>query len=297
MQEEEKWSQGSKSTKSKEDKEARRLAELARKAENARMLEEEEKSAPKVAKAAPKAGGKKKKEDVKPAGPGALAAGGLKGLSIPPMSFMDIADRWNITTDAPKSPTSPTDKSANDDVEKVTESFSATGLDDAIDLMELVNAKSDKAAVGTAASGLERHPERRFKVPMMRPGPPGPLGERWPLRLELTQPGINNTTIASSTDIVYYEVITPKWSPNMTRVSKRDNESRKLELVAELETSGYQSLFRVAEKMSGVVGSDMDGKGMGKEGKGKGKGDGSGCGKFMSASEWMKRSAKSDDEV
>lgn len=30
--------------------------------------------------------------------------------------------------------------------------------------MELVNAKGDRAAVGTAASGLERHPERRFKV-------------------------------------------------------------------------------------------------------------------------------------
>lgn len=82
---------------------------------------------------------------------------------------------------------------------------------------------------------------------MMRPGPPGPLGERWPLRLELTQPEINNTTIASSTDIVYFEVITPKWTPTMTRVNKRNPETRKLEMVAELETKGYQSFFRFTD--------------------------------------------------
>lgn len=64
----------------------------------------------------------------------------------------------------------------------------------------------------------------------------------------------------------------------MTRVSKRDNESRKLELVAELETSGYQSLFRVAERMSGAVGEKR-------------------CGKYVSTSEWMKRSIKSNHEV
>jgi hypothetical protein len=84
-------------------------------------------------------------------------------------------------------------------------------------------------------------------MPMMRPGPPGPLGERWPLRLEFTQPDINNTTIASSTDIIYYEVITPKWSPKMTRINRRDTETRRLEMVAELETRGYQSLYRLRD--------------------------------------------------
>ena len=82
-------------------------------------------------------------------------------------------------------------------------------------------------------------------MPMMRPGPPGPLGERWPLRLEFTQPEYNNTTIASSTDIIYFEVITPKLTPNMTRISKRDPETRKLKMIAELETSGYQTTFRI----------------------------------------------------
>ncbi|KZP16344.1 DUF1014-domain-containing protein [Athelia psychrophila] len=47
--------------------------------------------------------------------------------------------------------------------EKEIESYSATGLDNAIDLMEVVTAKTDKASVGQAAAGIEKHPERRFK--------------------------------------------------------------------------------------------------------------------------------------
>lgn len=44
-------------------------------------------------------------------------------------------------------------------MDAVIESFSASNIDDALDLMEVVTAKTDKASVGTAASGLERHPE------------------------------------------------------------------------------------------------------------------------------------------
>jgi hypothetical protein len=47
--------------------------------------------------------------------------------------------------------------------DEVAEKFAATGIDDALDLLESLNAKTDKAALGTAASGIERHPERRFK--------------------------------------------------------------------------------------------------------------------------------------
>jgi hypothetical protein len=48
---------------------------------------------------------------------------------------------------------------AGGDMDAVIESFSASNIDDALDLMEVVTAKTDKASVGTAASGLERHPE------------------------------------------------------------------------------------------------------------------------------------------
>jgi hypothetical protein len=97
---------------------------LARKAEAARLLAEEEATLPSK-KAAPKAG---KKKDTKPAGPGAIAAA-----------------------------------QKNDDKEEVEEvpSYSATGLDNAIDLLEVVTAKMDKASIGQQAAGIEKHPEAR----------------------------------------------------------------------------------------------------------------------------------------
>ncbi|KAI0034980.1 hypothetical protein K488DRAFT_44257, partial [Vararia minispora EC-137] len=42
--------------------------------------------------------------------------------------------------------------------------YAATGIDNALDLLEVVTAKMDKASVGTQAAGIERHPERRFKA-------------------------------------------------------------------------------------------------------------------------------------
>jgi len=133
-QEVDKWADGSKGGKgSKEEKEEKRKAELARKAENARLLAEEEASTPAKVKT-PKAGAKKGK-DPKPAGPGAIAASG---------------------------PSS----GANDKEEfaKEIESYSATGLDNALDLLDVVTAKMDKASIGQQAAGIEKHPERRFKA-------------------------------------------------------------------------------------------------------------------------------------
>jgi len=130
------WADGSKGKSSKEDKEAKRLAELARKAENARMLAEEEVAAPAKVKQPPKASGKNKGKMVKPAGPGAIAAGGA----------------------------AETHSDGEDKTEQATESYGATGLDNVLDLLEVVNSKTDKASVGQQAAGIERHPERRFKA-------------------------------------------------------------------------------------------------------------------------------------
>jgi len=114
-------------------KEEKRKADLARKAENAKLLAEEEASAVPKVKAAPKAGAKK--STPKPAGPGAIAAGGDLGTAE--------------------------DKAAP---QPEVESYAATGIDNAIDLLEVVNAKADKASVGQQAANIERHPERRFKA-------------------------------------------------------------------------------------------------------------------------------------
>ncbi|KAF8839872.1 DUF1014-domain-containing protein [Paxillus ammoniavirescens] len=134
----EKWADGAKSAKSKEDKEAKRREELARKAENARLLAEEESAASSKVKATPKAGAKKAAKDAKPAGPGAIAAGG------------SLEEKESET--------------AKDDPPKEIESYAATGIDNALDLLEVVTAKMDKASVGQQAAGIERHPERRFKA-------------------------------------------------------------------------------------------------------------------------------------
>ena len=125
-----KWQDGAKSNKAKEEKEEKRKAELARKAENARLLAEEEAAAPSKAKSAPKAGTKKSEKAAKPAGPGAIAAGGGLGGKV-----------------------------ANDGAHGEVESYSATGIDNALDLLEVVTAKMDKASVGQQAAGIERHPE------------------------------------------------------------------------------------------------------------------------------------------
>jgi LSO1/2-like len=129
------WNEGAKASKAKDAKEEKKRAEAARKAENARLLAEEEAALPK-AKAAPKAGAKKASKAQGPAGPGAIAAGG--GLSNVGKKVLEGEE--------------------NDD-DKIVESFQATGIDDALDLLTIVNAKSDKASVGQQAAGLERHPE------------------------------------------------------------------------------------------------------------------------------------------
>lgn len=133
--ESDKWAEGSKPNKSKEEREAKRREELARKAENARLLAQEEAAAPSKVKTAPKAGAKKAAKAATPAGPGAIAAGGDLG-------------KESESKGAPPA--------------KV-ESYAATGIDNALDLLEVVTAKTDKASVGQQAAGIERHPEVRYR--------------------------------------------------------------------------------------------------------------------------------------
>lgn len=90
-------------------------------------------------KAAPKSGSKKAAPPKpKPAGPGAIAAGGLESTEI------EAPSSSSRTGDAP------------------VESFAATGIDNALDMLSIVNAKADKASVGQDASKLEAHPEVFF---------------------------------------------------------------------------------------------------------------------------------------
>ncbi|GAA5852999.1 hypothetical protein JCM8547_004764 [Rhodosporidiobolus lusitaniae] len=49
------------------------------------------------------------------------------------------------------------------DVADIT-SFSASGIDDALDALSLATSRTDKAFVGSQAAKIETHPERRFKA-------------------------------------------------------------------------------------------------------------------------------------
>ncbi|KAI5122373.1 hypothetical protein M0805_004130 [Coniferiporia weirii] len=133
-----KWDEDAKGKSAKEAKEAKRKETLAAKAERDRLLAAEEAAVPVKPKATPKANAKKKVAP-RPAGPGAIAAGG----------------------GVPAAEERAEDSGA---FEETVESFSATGIDSALELMEVVNAKKDKASVGQQAAGLERHPEAAFEA-------------------------------------------------------------------------------------------------------------------------------------
>lgn len=143
----EEWSKGAKDG-SKADKAKEKAAEAERKkAEKARLLAEEEASLPSkpVAKGGAKKSGDKKK-DVRPAGPGAIAAGGGLGSSA--------TGSGSSTPDVKKTGFEP----------EPEVHIKATGLDNMLEALEIVNAKGDKANIGAQAGLIEKHPERRFKA-------------------------------------------------------------------------------------------------------------------------------------
>ena len=104
------------------------------------LAEEEATTTPK--KATPKAGSKKAASSKsKPAGPGAIAAGGAPAVA-PAVSTQSSGKNGGET--------------------EGIESFAATGIDNALDLIDVVTAKMDKASVGNqAAATVEKHPEVR----------------------------------------------------------------------------------------------------------------------------------------
>jgi hypothetical protein len=56
-----------------------------------------------------------------------------------------------------------------------------------------------------------------------------------PQRLTFTTASLQNTVLSTASDAIYYEIVTPKWEPTTTRVSKMDPRTHDLEVVAELQ--------------------------------------------------------------
>ncbi|GLB35563.1 putative DUF1014-domain-containing protein [Lyophyllum shimeji] len=206
------WSAGSKTPKtSQEAKEEKRKAELARKAENARLLAEEEAAAPAKVKAPPKAGAKAKAAAQKPAGPGAIAAGG--GLA----AAGDLSPKAEI----------PPEK-------REVESYAATGIDNALDLLEVVTAKMDKASIGQQAAGIERHPERRFKAAFEA------YQERELPKLKVEHPGLR---LQQYKDLLYKQFQKSPENPfNQTVVAYDATKEEKLSALKEKKAQVEQRL-------------------------------------------------------
>ncbi|KAH9949037.1 hypothetical protein B0H21DRAFT_165890 [Amylocystis lapponica] len=56
-----------------------------------------------------------------------------------------------------------------------------------------------------------------------------------PTRMVFATNSIFNTSVATKDDVLYYEVVTRYWHPNLTKIIKHDFEERELTLVAEIE--------------------------------------------------------------
>ncbi|OSD02076.1 hypothetical protein PYCCODRAFT_440257 [Trametes coccinea BRFM310] len=53
-------------------------------------------------------------------------------------------------------------------------------------------------------------------------------------RLVLTTTSLRNVVLANSTDVLYYEIVTPRWERHLTRVTRLDPNTRCFDPVAEL---------------------------------------------------------------
>ncbi|PWO00285.1 DUF1014-domain-containing protein [Tilletiopsis washingtonensis] len=71
-------------------------------------------------------------------------------------------------------------------LDDAVKSFGADNIDDMIDAMSLATERTDKAAVGSKAGAIERHPERRYKAAFEA------FKEREMPRIKAERPGLRN---------------------------------------------------------------------------------------------------------
>ncbi|KAK7688899.1 hypothetical protein QCA50_007590 [Cerrena zonata] len=52
-------------------------------------------------------------------------------------------------------------------------------------------------------------------------------------KLILTTTSLHNVVIANRSDVIYYEIVTPKWEKDLTRISRLDPNSKQYDLICE----------------------------------------------------------------
>lgn len=89
-------------------------------------------------------------------------------------------------------------------------------------------------------------------------GPAAGTGNEKAHRLVLTTTSLRNVVLANSTDVLYYEVVTPRWERHLTRVSRLDVNTRGFDPVAELLNGRPVGESTKADESSG--GNDEEAK-------------------------------------
>ncbi|KAI0792684.1 hypothetical protein C8Q75DRAFT_750891 [Abortiporus biennis] len=61
------------------------------------------------------------------------------------------------------------------------------------------------------------------------------IGEKMLQKLVLTTTSLHNVVISNSSDVIYYEIVTPKWEKHTTKISRLDPNTRQFDLIGELQ--------------------------------------------------------------
>ncbi|EKM56078.1 uncharacterized protein PHACADRAFT_257139 [Phanerochaete carnosa HHB-10118-sp] len=57
-------------------------------------------------------------------------------------------------------------------------------------------------------------------------------------KLMLTTTSLRNVVLANKSDVIYYEVITPKWARDRTTISRLDPNTRQFDVIGEMKNDG-----------------------------------------------------------
>lgn len=68
--------------------------------------------------------------------------------------------------------------------------------------------------------------------------------EKWH-RLVLTTTSLRNVVLANSTDVIYYEVITPRWARGSTTVSRLDPNTHQFDIIGEMKNNEHGKAAQV----------------------------------------------------
>ncbi|KAI0345013.1 hypothetical protein BDW22DRAFT_988143 [Trametopsis cervina] len=95
-----------------------------------------------------------------------------------------------------------------------------------------------------------------------------PSTKAHPQRLTLTTTSLRNVVLSNSSDVLYYEVVTPRWARGTTTVSRLDPNTRQYDVVGELtnDERGHAAQVRVYGGASTPVQEFLEAGGKGADG-------------------------------